>query len=58
MVLENAIFYSSLAYNVVLNKLQYRRWYDRIDQTVILGALPFRGKSSRMVRRVLLLCCS
>lgn len=49
MVLENAIFYSSLAYNVVLNKLQYRRWYDRIDQTVILGALPFRGKSSRML---------
>lgn len=48
-MLENAIFYSSLAYNVVLNKLQYRRWYDRIDQSIILGALPFRGKSSKMV---------
>lgn len=54
-MLENAIFYSSLAYNVVLNKLQYRRWYDRIDQSIILGALPFRGKSSKMVRIFLMI---
>lgn len=48
-MLENVVFYSSLAYNVVLNKLQYRRWFDRIDQSILLGALPFKGKFSKMV---------
>ena len=25
-----------------------QRWYDRIDQTVILGALPFRSQSEKV----------
>ena len=27
-----------------------RRWYDRIDKTVILGALPFRSAYTEKVR--------
>jgi len=36
-------FYPTLFYNVVMARVSSRRWYDRIDQNVILGALPFRG---------------
>lgn len=25
-----------------------RRWYDRVDQTVILGALPFRSQTKEV----------
>lgn len=47
--MEHFVFYSSLAYNVVLNRLKYRNWFDRIDNNVILGALPFKGKFSNEV---------
>jgi len=33
----------TLAYNLGMERLSLRRWYDRIDNTVILGALPFRS---------------
>jgi len=36
-------FYPTLFYNVVMTQVTNRRWYDRIDETVLLGALPFRG---------------
>ncbi|KAM4721869.1 phosphatidylglycerophosphatase and protein-tyrosine phosphatase 1 isoform 2-T2 [Rhinophrynus dorsalis] len=39
------IFYPTLLYNVLMEKVSRRKWYDRIDDTVILGALPFRGMS-------------
>ncbi|XP_078062945.1 phosphatidylglycerophosphatase and protein-tyrosine phosphatase 1 isoform X2 [Mustelus asterias] len=38
-----AVFYPSLGYNVFMSKVWGRHWYDRIDQTVIIGALPFRS---------------
>lgn len=34
-------FYPTLIYNVLMEKLTPRQWYNRIDDTVILGALPF-----------------
>ncbi|KAJ8958074.1 hypothetical protein NQ317_004497 [Molorchus minor] len=34
-------FYPTLFYNVVMEKFSPRQWYNRIDDTVILGALPF-----------------
>lgn len=34
-------FYPTLLYNVFMEKVSSRRWYDRIDDNVILGALPF-----------------
>lgn len=34
-------FIPSLSYNVVLNKLNLRPWYNRVDNKVIIGALPW-----------------
>ncbi|KVH91234.1 Dual specificity phosphatase [Cynara cardunculus var. scolymus] len=37
-----ALFYPTLLYNVVRNKIQNEfRWWDRIDQFILLGAVPF-----------------
>jgi atypical dual specificity phosphatase len=36
-------FLPTLAYNVAMERMSARRWFDRIDKTVILGALPFRS---------------
>ncbi|KAI7737926.1 hypothetical protein M8C21_027392 [Ambrosia artemisiifolia] len=37
-----ALFYPTLFYNVVRNKIQSEfRWWDRVDQFVLLGAVPF-----------------
>ena len=35
-------FLPTLAYNVAMERVSSRRWWDRIDDKVILGALPFR----------------
>lgn len=35
-------FWPTLAYNVALERLAFRKWYSRIDETIILGALPWR----------------
>ncbi|XP_029438410.1 phosphatidylglycerophosphatase and protein-tyrosine phosphatase 1 isoform X2 [Rhinatrema bivittatum] len=43
------VFYPSLLYNVLLEKMSSRKWFHRIDETVILGALPFRGMSQQLV---------
>ncbi|PWA62996.1 phosphotyrosine protein phosphatases superfamily protein [Artemisia annua] len=37
-----ALFYPTLLYNVFRNKFQTEfRWWDRVDQFVLLGAVPF-----------------
>ncbi|XP_050227522.1 phosphatidylglycerophosphate phosphatase PTPMT1-like [Mercurialis annua] len=37
-----ALFYPTLFYNVVRNKMQVEfRWWDRVDQFILLGAVPF-----------------
>ncbi|KAL2460835.1 putative dual specificity protein phosphatase DSP8 [Abeliophyllum distichum] len=37
-----ALFYPTLLYNVVRNKFQAEfRWWDRVDEFVLLGAVPF-----------------
>ncbi|OMO69558.1 hypothetical protein CCACVL1_19411 [Corchorus capsularis] len=37
-----ALFYPTLLYNVVRNKIQSEfRWWDRVDQFILLGAVPF-----------------
>ena len=40
---SRAVFYPTLLYNVAMEKIVGRHWFDRIDETVILGALPFRS---------------
>ncbi len=38
------LFYPTLFWNLLLNRLnKNRRWWDWIDDTVLLGALPMRG---------------
>lgn len=41
-------FYPSLFYNVVMERITLRRWYDRIDEHTILGALPFRSMAQEV----------
>ena len=41
-------FYPTLLYNVMMERYTDRRWYDRIDETVILGALPFQGMTTKV----------
>lgn len=43
-----ASFYPTLFYNVFMEKVTARRWYDRIDDNIILGALPFRSMSEQV----------
>lgn len=46
--LARLLFYPTLAYNVVMEKVSSRRWFDRVDDTVILGALPFRSMTKQV----------
>lgn len=42
-------FYPTLFYNVFMEKVTTRRWYDRIDEHTILGALPFRSMAQQVI---------
>ncbi|KAH9733359.1 phosphatidylglycerophosphate phosphatase PTPMT1 [Citrus sinensis] len=43
------LFYPTLLYNVVRNKIQSEfRWWDRVDQFIILGAVPFPADVLRL----------
>uniref|UniRef100_A0A146KY53 Phosphatidylglycerophosphatase and protein-tyrosine phosphatase 1 n=1 Tax=Lygus hesperus TaxID=30085 RepID=A0A146KY53_LYGHE len=42
-------FYPTLFYNLFMEKVSSRRWYDRIDDNVILGALPFKSMTEQLV---------
>ena len=50
-LISRAVFYPSLVYNVVLEKVTSRNWYDHIDETVILGALPFKSMTKQVRNR-------
>lgn len=43
-LLARALFLPSLAYNVLMEKVSTRQWYNYVDDDVILGALPLRHK--------------
>ena len=42
-------FLPTLGYNVFMEKVTRRNWWDRIDSNMVLGALPFRGEISKKV---------
>lgn len=46
-------FYPTLFYNVFMEKVSTRRWYDRIDEHTILGALPFRSMAQQVKKNVI-----
>ena len=41
-------FYPTLLYNVFMEKVTQRQWYNRIDENVILGALPLKGMADQV----------
>lgn len=44
-----ALFYPTLLYNVVRNKMQAEfRWWDRVDEFILLGAVPFPSDVPRL----------
>ncbi|XP_055812213.1 phosphatidylglycerophosphate phosphatase PTPMT2-like [Solanum dulcamara] len=44
-----ALFYPTLLYNVVRNKIQVEfRWWDWIDEFVLLGVVPFQSDVKRL----------
>lgn len=44
-------FYPTLFYNVLMERVSSRRWYDRIDDHTILGALPFRNMTQHLIEK-------
>ena len=51
-MLSRVAFYPTLLYNVAMEKLSARTWYNRIDETVILGALPFRSMTQEVLYKL------
>lgn len=55
-------FYPSLTYNIIRNYLQPKRWpwYSRIDETVLLGALPFQSMTKEFLKENVggVVCCT
>ncbi|KAG5580095.1 hypothetical protein H5410_050722 [Solanum commersonii] len=44
-----ALFYPTLLYNVVRNKIQTEfRWWDKVDEFILLGAVPFPADVPRL----------
>ncbi|XP_031315460.1 phosphatidylglycerophosphatase and protein-tyrosine phosphatase 1 isoform X2 [Camelus dromedarius] len=51
--LARVLFYPTLLYTVFRGKMPgraHRDWYNRIDSTVLLGALPLRNMTRRLVQ--------
>ncbi|XP_071842348.1 phosphatidylglycerophosphatase and protein-tyrosine phosphatase 1-like isoform X1 [Apostichopus japonicus] len=43
-------FYPSLFYNVVMSKVSSRNWYDRMDENIIVGAMPFKSDVEKLMK--------
>ncbi|GAB1610494.1 phosphatidylglycerophosphatase and protein-tyrosine phosphatase 1-like [Argonauta hians] len=48
-ILAKMAFYPSLLFNLIMSKISNRNWYDRIDETIILGALPLRHQCKTLI---------
>lgn len=44
-----AAFYPTLLYTYVTTRATARKWYSRIDNTVLMGALPIRSVAKKLV---------
>lgn len=44
-------FYPTLVYNLFMEKVCSRQWYNRIDDVVILGALPFPSVAKQLIEK-------
>uniref|UniRef100_A0A8C6WVL9 Phosphatidylglycerophosphatase and protein-tyrosine phosphatase 1 n=1 Tax=Neogobius melanostomus TaxID=47308 RepID=A0A8C6WVL9_9GOBI len=43
------LFYPTLGYNLLMERWSSRRWFDRVDPNLILGALPFKSMTRQLV---------
>lgn len=41
--IRKAFFFPTILYNIVADTITSRSWYNRIDNHIVLGALPFRN---------------
>ncbi len=49
--MARSLFWPTLMHNFVMGRvLRVRRWWDRVDPNVILGALPFRRDAAKLQR--------
>ncbi|CAG0914924.1 unnamed protein product [Notodromas monacha] len=44
-------FYPSVGWTMIMEKLSSRRWYDRIDETVIVGAIPTTSMIPELIEK-------
>ncbi|CAD5212090.1 unnamed protein product [Bursaphelenchus okinawaensis] len=55
-------FYPTLAYNLARNLIQPQswKWYNRVDESLILGALPFRSMVEELKQEKVagIVCCT
>lgn len=56
-VLSRISYFPGIAWNTVSWRWRKRQWYNRIDNTVVLGALPFRSQAEE-VRKFNMKCPS
>lgn len=61
-MLTELAFYPSLGYNLLRNYLQPSswKWYTRIDDIVIIGALPFKSMVEELEKENIggVVCCT
>ena len=50
-IISRVAFYPTLLYNVVMEQVSSRTWFTHINDTVILGALPFRSMTDHLVEK-------
>lgn len=48
-VLARLCFFPTLCFNVIASKFTSRTWYNRIDDNVVLGAIPLGQKHCQQV---------
>nr|SVE75472.1 EOG090X0GSS [Daphnia dolichocephala] len=50
-ILARTLFFPSLGYNILMEKISTRQWYNHVDKHVILGALPLRYKTQELIEK-------
>lgn len=60
---EGLLFYPTLGFNLLRNYLQPEKWawYSRIDDFIVLGALPFRSMVKELIEKESIggvVCCT
>jgi atypical dual specificity phosphatase len=48
-VSSRVLFYPSLIYTMLMEKFSSRDWYNRVDENLIIGAIPFKSMTQLLV---------